>query len=67
MSVHVLNHDSCITYLEGHGIMIEHWLLGFETKWQQPHCIHHHHSTSVRIWICGENEHSIKTMWKRRN
>lgn len=46
--------------------MIEHWLLGFETKWQQPHCIHHHHSTSVHVRICGENELSIKTMWKRR-
>jgi len=40
--------------------MIEHWLLGFETKWQQPHCIHHHYSTSVRIWICGKTNRELK-------
>jgi hypothetical protein len=40
--------------------MIEHWLLGFETKWQQLHCIHHRHSTSIRIMDMWENEQSIK-------
>lgn len=62
--VHVLNHDSSITYLEGHGIMIEHWLLGFETKWQQPHCIHHHYSTSVHIWICRKTNRELKQCGK---
>jgi hypothetical protein len=40
--------------------MTEHWLLGFETKWQRPHCIHHHHSTSVHIWICGKTNRALK-------
>jgi hypothetical protein len=40
--------------------MIEHWLLVFETKWQQLHCIHHHHSTSVNIWICRKMNRALK-------
>jgi hypothetical protein len=47
----MLNQGSSLTHLGGHGTMIGHWPLGFGTRWQQLHCIPHHHSTSVHNWM----------------